>query len=728
MPDHPLELPPSKRLRFGYPLAVLVLVLSLVLVLIAWNQLRQRELGLAEEQFRSRAGQHTALVQQHLNSIEVALRGGASLFAVVAEPTRSQWHDYASALQMPLQFPTMVGLGFAASVDPETLVRLQEDMRASGRGRLTIRPQGIRERYGPILFLEPATRENLDAIGYDMYSEPSRRRAMAAAMDSGSPRLTGPLELVQDSSKPETGLILYAPVYASGMPSGSVAERRAAMRGWVYSPFRIRELLDTAIGAGRKRLLLRVVDVTDGEPVVLHQDPGMGDDQAFAISIDKHVHGRQWRFDYFSGPQETAAPQLAGVDRLLLLGLTVSLLLFGLTWTMASTEARARRLAAAMTESSRRNEQRFRNAMQYSAIGKALLDSTGTIIEWNPAFARTVGRAPEELRGTNLNDLLGHESEPVKTSQMQAFDEAGGIIRLTRSLRRGDGEVRHVNLTFAPVPEEPGNDISRLVQVEDVTERIRAEQTVQALNRTLEARVAARTRELSEANRELESFAYSVSHDLRAPLRGIEGFSRLLEERYAAALDPVGRAHLARVRAGAARMGELIEALLKLARIRRTEADLAEVDVSSLAREVAADLRDANPGRQVDMQIQPGMTARADRPLLRNLLDNLLGNAWKFTRDVAEPRIELFSWRDARGATWFEVRDNGAGFDPAYVDKLFKPFQRLHRQEEFAGHGIGLASVKRIIERHGGTIEAEGAPGQGARFRFTLESGGNGSD
>ena len=311
---------------------------------------------------------------------------------------------------------------------------------------------------------------------------------------------------------------------------------------------------------------------------------------------------------------------------------------------------------------------------------------------------------------------------------MQAFDEAGGVIRLTRSIRRGDGEVRHVNLTFAPVPEEPGNDISRLVQVEDVTERTRAEATVQALNRTLEARVAARTRELSEANRELESFVYSVSHDLRAPLRGIEGFSRLLEERYAEELDPVGRAHLSRVRAGAARMGELIDALLKLARIRRTEADLAEVDVTALATEVAAEMGDANPGRNVAVQIQPGMTAQANRTLLRNLLDNLLGNAWKFTRDVADARIELSSWRGAQGVTWFEVRDNGAGFDPAYIDKLFKPFQRLHRQDEFDGHGIGLASVKRIIERHGGTIEADGAPGQGARFRFTLESAGNDSD
>ena len=711
-------------MRFGYPLAVLVLALSLALVLIAWNQLRERELGVAEEQFRGRAAQQTSLVEQHLNSIEVALRGGASLFAAIGEPTREQWHDYASALQMERYFPTMVGLGYAASLDPQQLVRLQETLQRQGRGLFNVRPQGVRDRYGAIKFLEPATRANLEAVGFDMFAQPVRRRAMAAAMDSGIPAMSGLVELVQDSGRPHPAVVLYAPVYVPGMPTESVPQRREALRGWVYAPFRVNELLDTAIGADRQRMLLRVVDVTDEHPVVMHQDPGIGEEQAFSLSLDKRLLGRTWRFDYFSGPQEMAAPQLAGVNRVLILGLVVSLLLFGLTWTMASTEARARRLAITMTESSRRNEQRFRNAMQYSAIGKALLDSAGTIIEWNPAFARTVGRDAAALQGSNLNDLLGEDSEPVKTSEMQAFDEEGGVIRLTRSIRRADGEVRHVNLTFAPVPEEPGNDISRLVQVEDVTERTRAEATVQALNRTLEARVAARTRELSEANRELESFAYSVSHDLRAPLRGIEGFSRLLEERYADVLDPVGRNHLLRVRAGAARMGELIEALLKLARIRRTEADLAQVDVSALASEVVTELRAAHPDRNVAVQIQPGMSAQADRTLLRNLLHNLLGNAWKFTRDVADARVALHSWRDRQGTTWFEVSDNGAGFDPAYVDKLFKPFQRLHRQDDFAGHGIGLASVKRIIERHGGTIEADGAPGQGARFRFTLGDGG----
>ncbi|GAB1407432.1 hypothetical protein MASR1M8_13510 [Thermomonas brevis] len=716
-----LELPPSRRMRFGYPMALLVLFLTLVLVFLAWSHMRQRELGLAAEQFRAQAERQAALVDLHLNNVELTLRGGASLLTTLDRPSPAYWRGYVAGLHLPTRFPSLLGLGYAAYVDPTGLVRLQEAWREQGDGLLQIRPHGLRDHYAVVLFLEPDIGANHSAVAFDMWSEPTRRAALQASMDSGTARLSASLVLMRDSGKPQRSMVFFTPVFATVDVPADPQSRREALRGWVIAPFHFETFLQGSLESGRNPMLLRIVDITDERPVVLHEDPGINAEHAFTHSLEKSLYGRQWRFDYFSGPQNTAAPQLAGVNRLLFLGLAVSLLLFGLTWTLASTEARARRLAANMTESSRRNEQRFRNAMQYSAIGKALMDSDGGILEWNPAFARIVGRPAQTLLRMRLNDLLGEDSEPVKTSQMQVFDEEGGIIRLTRSIRRGDGELRHVNLTFAPVPREPGSDVSRLVQVEDVTERTHAEAAVQALNRTLEARVASRTRELSDANRELESFAYSVSHDLRAPLRGIEGFSRLLEERHAHALDATGRDYLARVRGGTARMGELIEALLKLSRIRRSDPEFAAVDVTALAGDVAAELALAHPEHPVAVRIQPGMRAsHADPTLLRNLLDNLLGNAWKFTRGTPDARVEMRSWRDDHGEVWFEVGDNGAGFDAAFADKLFQPFQRLHRQEDFAGHGIGLATVKRIVERHGGRIHAEGAVDGGARFRFTL--------
>ena len=599
----PADAPPAtRRMRYGYPFAILVLVVSVLVVVVAWDHARQRELRLASQQFRGLAGQQASLVQMHLNNIEVTLRGGASLFAAVDQPTPEQWRRYVDGLRVPSRFPFVLGLGYAVYVDGHGLTRLQEAWREDGRGLLEIRPRGHRERYGPILYMEPRSPGNSTAVGYDMYSEPTRHRAMHAAMLSGQSRLSGRVVLMRDAARPEHSLVLYMPVYRGADLGESAQLRRASMRGWVYAPFRIGAMLRAALPPAQTRTMLRVVDTTDGGHVLLHQDPGIDATRhAFTHSLTMWFYGRRWRFDFFSGPAASAAPQLGGLDKLLLAGLAACLLLFAMTWQLASTEARARRIAADMTQGYRRSEQRFRNAMRYSAIGKALLDSNSAIVENNPAFARILGRDDAALAGRSLNDFLDDgDTQPLATSQMQAFDEAGGVIRLTRTLCRGDGEVRHVHLTFAPVPNEPGIDVVRLVQVEDVTERVRAEAAVQALNRTLETRVAARTREISEANRELESFAYSVSHDLRAPLRAIEGFSRMLGERHAEGLDATGRDYLERVRKGTARMGELIDALLKLSRIARTEPGIADVDLSVLAEEVFAGLADAEPGRRID--------------------------------------------------------------------------------------------------------------------------------
>ena len=717
------ELPPSRRIRYGYPLALLALALSLVLVVMAWSHMRERELAAAAEQFRARAGQQAVLMQLHLDNVELTLRGGASLFTAVEEPSPQHWRGYVEGLQLDTRFPYLLGLGYAAFTDRSGLVRLQESWREAGHGLLQVRPHGLRDHYAVILFVEPGNSQNGNARGFDMWSEATRRETMRAAMDSGRPRLSASIVLMRDQGSERQSMVLFTPIYAAADAPNTPHARRASLRGWVFAPFRIDTLLQATVAARTQSTIrLRIVDTSGPGQQVLYRDAGIGGTHAFTHSLSKSFYGRTWRFDFFSGPQHDAAPQLAAVDRLLYAGLAGCLLLFALAWMLASTEARARKLASVMTESSRRSEQRFRNAMQYSAIGKALLDSNSGIIEWNPAFAQIVGRAANELEGVLLNDLLGDDAAPLDTAQMQAFDEEGSVVRLTRSLQRGDGETRYVQLTFAPVPADPGIDIARLVQVEDVTDRMQAEAAVQALNRTLEARVAARTRELSEANRELESFAYSVSHDLRAPLRGIEGFSRLLGERHASGLDETGRDYLERVRKGTARMGELIDALLKLSRLGRAEADLEDVDMSDLAEQVVAELREAEPDRDVGVSIQAGMHAVADRSLARTLLDNLIGNAWKFTRGAPAAQVTVSGGAAADGRTWFEVRDNGAGFDPDYANKLFKPFQRLHAQGDFPGHGIGLASVKRIVERHGGEITAEGEVGKGAAFRFTLSA------
>jgi PAS domain S-box-containing protein len=246
-----------------------------------------------------------------------------------------------------------------------------------------------------------------------------------------------------------------------------------------------------------------------------------------------------------------------------------------------------------------------------------------------------------------------------------------------------------------------------------------AESELQQLNEQLESRVVERTRALEDANNELESFSYSVSHDLRAPLRSIDGFSQILLRRYHEQLDDTGRDYLERVRRASQRMGQLIDDLLALSRVTRGSLRRETVDLSALARQVIDELARAEPERLVRVSIQPGLRTFGDAGLLRVALDNLLGNAWKFTRHSAAAEID-FSCHGEAGQEVYVVRDNGAGFDPAYAKKLFKVFQRLHGQEEFEGTGIGLATVQRVIRRHHGEVWAEAAPGQGARLYFTL--------
>ena len=289
------------------------------------------------------------------------------------------------------------------------------------------------------------------------------------------------------------------------------------------------------------------------------------------------------------------------------------------------------------------------------------------------------------------------------------------------------GGARQRDSLIVPLADDDGQVRHLFYRSADITELVEKEEALQRLNADLERQVEARTAELSAANRELEAFSYSVSHDLRAPLRGIDGYSQLLIEEHGAALGPAGTDYLRRVRRGILRMGTLIDDLLRLSRITRSSLKRASVDLSALAREVAAELQSQAPERAVEWRIEDGMVVQADPGLMRSALENLLGNAWKYTRDAAQPLIEF--GRSAPRADGVEVlvRDNGAGFDMAHVGKLFRPFQRLHGAREFEGSGIGLATVARIARRHGGVVRAEGAPGRGATIHLFLPSSQGGS-
>ncbi|HEY1170568.1 MAG TPA: PAS domain S-box protein [Verrucomicrobiae bacterium] len=385
-------------------------------------------------------------------------------------------------------------------------------------------------------------------------------------------------------------------------------------------------------------------------------------------------------------------------------------------------------IAVDVTERIRMQQQlRAAEARSTAILNSALdavvtIDEQGCVIEFNPAAERMFGYKSADVIGQRMGDLI--VPEELRERHQQALEQCartgeakilGRLIELPAV--RADGTRFPAELTINKVEHGPKLMFTGFIR--DISARKEAEQEIRQLNATLERRVEERTKELEVTNKELESFCYSVSHDLRAPLRAIDGFSQALEEDYAAMLDASGKNYLDRVRKATKRMAVLIDDLLELSRITRAELKMMDVDLTQMARQVKEELENGQPDRTVEWVIAPEMRVWGDPRLLRVALDNLLGNAWKFTRKKEKPRIE-FGLMQQKGSTVYFVQDNGAGFDMNYAGKLFGAFQRLHSAEEYEGTGVGLANVQRVIHRHGGNIRAEARVNEGASFYFTL--------
>ncbi len=315
------------------------------------------------------------------------------------------------------------------------------------------------------------------------------------------------------------------------------------------------------------------------------------------------------------------------------------------------------------------------------------------------------GPAPE---GEHWLTSLHPDDRDRVTREVQETIDRGGEIAIEFRIIHPDKGIRWLASLGRTLHDEDGRPVRMAGIAIDITDRKRAEERIRALND-----------ELQHAIHEIEGFSHSVSHDLRSPLRAIDGFSHELADGYAGILDEQGKGYLRRIREAVELMTQRIEGLLTLSRLTRQEMRREEVDLSGIARDTARELRSLDRRRQVDFVIQDGARAEGDHRLLRVVLDNLLGNAWKYTSTRDRARIE-FGWRKEAGATIYFVRDNGVGFEMEFADRLFEPFHRLHSQDEFEGDGIGLTTVRRIIHRHGGSVWAEGKPGAGASFHFTL--------
>jgi PAS domain S-box-containing protein len=365
-------------------------------------------------------------------------------------------------------------------------------------------------------------------------------------------------------------------------------------------------------------------------------------------------------------------------------------------------------------EAVKESEKRYRSTLDNMLEGCQIVGTDWRYLYVNGMAATHGHSTREQLVGRTMMGAYPGIQDTDLFKNLERCMRDRVVMHIENNFSFANGVSEWFDLSIQPVPE------GLLVLSYDITERKRAEEALQALNSDLERRVRERTTELEAANQELEAFAYAVSHDLRAPLRALSGFSNALQEDYGTALSGEAHEFLDQICLASASMGELIEGLLRLSRSTRGELLRKEVDLSGMAMRILTDHARADPGRQVSWTVQPGLSARGDPRLIEVVLTNLVDNAWKYTGRTAHSDIR-FLGETRKGQRVFSLADNGAGFDEKHAARLFKPFQRLHRRDEFPGIGIGLATVYRIVNRHGGAITASGVPGGGATFSFSLE-------
>lgn len=725
-----------RGLRAAGSLPWLVLAVSLLLTFALWLGALQGSFRALKVDFDHRVREVENRIERRMNAYEQILRGAVGLFASSPDPSRSQFRRYVATLGLEEHYPGIQAVGFVRLVPAEEKASHEASVRGEGLSAYSVHPEGTRVFHAPVCYIEPFSGRNLRVLGFDLTSEQERREAAEKARDEARAVITGKVRLQQETGREEqAGTIMLLPVYRDGAPPATVDERRAEIVGWVFGTFRMGDLMMGLIGERGVELDIEIYDgaavsgkslLYDGEkdPPDLAEAPG----QQVVRTLE--VAGHTWTvvvrsLPAFESRLATGRPRLVAAS-----GIGGSVL-FSL---LIGTLVRGRRLALEAADEIRRSERRFRSTFQAPRVGLAITSVEKGWLEVNDHLCVFLGYSREELSRRTWAELTHPEDLEADADRFRRVlaGEIDAYSMEKRYLRKG-GEAIWALLSVACARRSDGSVDFFVAVIHDLSERKvaeeallrerdllrQAEREIRSLNAELEARVATRTAELESALGEMESFSYSVAHDLRAPIRAIDGYATLLAEHLGSAADEDARRLLASVKQNSLRMGRLIDDLLDFSRTGRMELKKRRVDMAELARQVVAEV--VSPGSRGSLEVRVANLppADADPRLVEVVLRNLVSNAVKFSGPRERPVVEI-GWGSDGGVPEYFVRDNGVGFDQRYAHKLFGVFQRLHGMNEFEGTGIGLALVGRIVGRHGGRVRAEGETGRGAAIFFTL--------